>query len=83
MADDEAKGGTVARAFGLLAYVAAGGATGNLSALAREVGINRITAARLLATLEDEGMLEALPQGAHRMGCGFWGWRPMRWGRMI
>jgi DNA-binding IclR family transcriptional regulator len=73
MADDEAKGGTVARAFGLLAYVAAGGATGNLSALAREVGINRITAARLLATLEDEGMLEALPQGGHRIGVRFLG----------
>ncbi|KQV84817.1 hypothetical protein ASD15_06565 [Massilia sp. Root351] len=73
MADDEAKGGAVARAFGLLAYVAAGGATGNLSALARDVGINRITAARLLATLEDEGMLEALPQGGHRIGLRFLG----------
>ena len=73
MADEELKGGAVTRAFGLLAYVAAGGATGNLSALAREVGINRITAARLLAALEDEGMLEALPQGGHRIGVRFLG----------
>ncbi|KQW87237.1 hypothetical protein ASC94_27945 [Massilia sp. Root418] len=73
MADDELKGGAVARAFSLLAYVAGGGATGNLSALARDVGMNRITAARLLATLEDEGMLEALPHGGHRIGVRFLG----------
>lgn len=73
MADDEGKGGSVARAFRLLGYVAGGGSTANLSALARAAGINRITAARLLATLEDEGVLEALPQGGHRIGVRFLG----------
>lgn len=70
MADGD---GSVSRAFRLLAFVAGGGSTGNLSALAREVGINRITAARLLATLEAEGVLEALPQGGHRIGVRFLG----------
>lgn len=73
MANDEGSGGSVARAFGLLGFVAAGGSTANLSALARETGMNRITAARLLATLEDEGVLEALPQGGHRFGVRFLG----------
>lgn len=63
----------VSRIFRLLDYVAKGGATTNLSELAREAGINRITASRLLSTLEEEGLLEALPQGGHRIGVRFLG----------
>lgn len=70
---DDAKNGAVARAFRLMGYVAQGGSTSNLSELARQASINRITASRLLATLEEEGMLEALPQGGHRIGVRFLG----------
>jgi len=64
---------SVSRIFKLLDYVAQGGATTNLSELARQAGINRITASRLLASLEEEGLLEALPQGGHRIGVRFLG----------
>jgi DNA-binding IclR family transcriptional regulator len=69
--DADSKGGQVARAFRLMRYVVEGNATTNLSEMARQVDINRITATRLLATLEQEGMLERLPQGGHRIGIGF------------
>ncbi|RJF92242.1 IclR family transcriptional regulator [Noviherbaspirillum saxi] len=68
---EDSKGGPVSRAFRVLRYVVEGGSTANLSDLARQVEINRITATRLLATLEQEGMLERLPQGGHRIGIGF------------
>lgn len=64
---------SVSRIFRLLDYVAQGGATTNLSELARQAGINRITASRLLSSMEEEGMLETLPQGGHRIGVRFLG----------
>lgn len=64
---------SIARTFRLLAYVAQGGSTANFSELARQASINRITAARLVASLEEEGLLEALPQGGHRIGIRFLG----------
>jgi DNA-binding IclR family transcriptional regulator len=63
----------VSRLFRLLDYVAQGGATTNLSELSRQADINRVTASRLMSALEDEGMLEALPQGGHRIGVRFLG----------
>jgi DNA-binding IclR family transcriptional regulator len=69
--DSDNKGGSVSRAFRLLAFVAEGGSTANLSDVARQVDINRITATRLLLSLEEEGMLERLPQGGHRIGMRF------------
>jgi DNA-binding IclR family transcriptional regulator len=61
----------VVRAFRLLHYIAEGRSTENLSDMARQIDINRITATRLLATLEHEGMIERLPQGGHRLGLQF------------
>ncbi len=59
------------RAFKLLQYIADGGSTGNLSELGRQLDINRVTAMRLLASLEQEEAIEALPQGGHRIGMKF------------
>jgi DNA-binding IclR family transcriptional regulator len=70
---DEPKDGAIARAFRLMDYVAQGGSTVNLSELSRQVGINRITATRLIGTLTDEGLLEVLPVGGHRLGVRFLG----------
>ncbi|MDX3905199.1 MAG: IclR family transcriptional regulator [Pigmentiphaga sp.] len=61
----------VVRAFRLLRYVVEGGSTSNLSEVGRTIDVNRITVMRLIATLEHEGVLEALPQGGHRIGLAF------------
>jgi DNA-binding IclR family transcriptional regulator len=61
----------VVRAFRLLRYVADGGSTSNLSEVGRLIDVNRITVMRLIATLTHEGVLEALPQGGHRIGLDF------------
>ncbi len=75
--DDDPTGKTsplvspVVRAFRLLRYVADGGATSNLSEVGRLIDVNRVTVMRLIATLEHEGILEALPQGGHQIGLEF------------
>ena len=61
----------VVRAFRLLRYVVDGGSTSNLSEVGRSIDVNRVTVMRLIATLEHEGVLEALPQGGHRIGLDF------------
>jgi len=61
----------VARAFTLLRYIAAGSRCRNTSHAAKATGINRTTLIRLLATLEQEGMIEAIPdEGGYRLGTG-------------
>ncbi|AUM75307.1 IclR family transcriptional regulator [Paracoccus jeotgali] len=61
----------VARAFALLRHIAAGNRCRNISSVAKETGINRTTLIRLLATLEQEGMIEALAdEGGYRLGTG-------------
>ncbi|GAB7539237.1 IclR family transcriptional regulator [Burkholderia sp. 3C] len=62
--------GAVERALNLLRYIAEGGSTRNISEAARRIGVNRITLMRLLATLEQAGMLVAEADG-HRLGLPF------------
>lgn len=52
-------------------YIAEGGSTANLSEVGRFIDVNRVTVMRLLATMEQEDMVERLPQGGHRIGLGF------------
>lgn len=61
----------VIRAFAVLRYIAAGNRCRNTSRAAKDVGVNRTTLIRLLATLEAERMIEALPDdGGYRLGTG-------------
>jgi DNA-binding IclR family transcriptional regulator len=61
----------VTRAFTLLRYVGAGNRCRNISDAAKATGINRTTLIRLLATLQEEAMIEALPdEGGYRLGTG-------------
>lgn len=60
-----------ARIFRLLQHVVTGGQTVNLSELARETGISRVTGMRLLAELEEEKILDQRPGGGHRLGVEF------------
>ncbi|MEZ5812827.1 MAG: IclR family transcriptional regulator [Rhizobiaceae bacterium] len=61
----------VQRAMKLLRHVAAGNRCRNPSKTAKEIGINRTTLIRLLATLEAERMIEPLPDGGgYRLGTG-------------
>jgi DNA-binding IclR family transcriptional regulator len=61
----------VARAFRLLRYIAAGNRCRNTSQAAKATEINRTTLIRLLSTLEEEGMIEAVPEdGGYRLGTG-------------
>lgn len=60
-----------ARVFRLLQHIAKGGQTANLSELARETGISRVTGMRLIAELEDGKMIEQRPGGGHRIGIEF------------
>lgn len=59
------------RTFRLLQHLAAGGHTTNLSELARETGISRVTGMRLLAELEEVGVIEKHHGGGHRLGIEF------------
>ncbi|ROO89062.1 IclR family transcriptional regulator [Actinocorallia herbida] len=61
------KDSAAARVLTLLEHVADGGGTANLSDLARATGLNRITAMRLVADLEDLGVLERTGSD-HRLG---------------
>lgn len=61
----------VARAFALLRYIAAGNRCRNKNRAAKELGINRTTLMRLLGTLQDDRIIEALPEeGGFRLGTG-------------
>lgn len=61
----------VTRAFALLRHVAAGNRCRNISHAAKATGINRTTLIRLLATLQDEGMIEPVADdGGYRLGTG-------------
>lgn len=60
-----------ARVFRLLHHIATGGQTANLSELARETGISRVTGMRLIAELEEEKMIEQRPGGGHQVGIEF------------
>lgn len=54
----------VHRAFRLLRHIAQGGQCRNASKTARELGLNRTTLIRLLHTLEAEGIIETVDEGA-------------------
>lgn len=59
----------VNRALALLRYIAKGNRCRNSSLAAKELGINRTTLIRLLATLEAEEMIETIPDGnGYRLG---------------
>lgn len=61
----------VERALRLLRHIAAGNRCRNSSKAAKDVGINRTTLIRLLATLEAERMIEQIPDdGGYRLGTG-------------
>lgn len=61
----------VVRAFSVLRHIAAGNRCRNLSRAAKEIGINRTTLIRLLATLEAERIIEPIPEvGGYRLGTG-------------
>jgi DNA-binding IclR family transcriptional regulator len=71
-ADVETSASPVERAFRLLRYIAEGGSTANISDVARQINVNRVTVMRLLASLKSAGLIEALPSGgAHRLAMPF------------
>lgn len=62
----------VERAFRLLRFIAEGGSTANLSDVARQISVNRVTVTRLLESLKAAELIEATPQGgSHRLGMSF------------
>src|SRR5215207_6156104 len=67
MSDDSGRTvGSVARALALLDALAEGPA--GVNALARRLGVNPSSASRLLATLEQGGLVERDPGGPYRLG---------------
>jgi IclR family acetate operon transcriptional repressor len=60
--------GSVARALALLDALAASDGGVGVNELARRIGVNASTASRLLATLEDGGLVERAPGGPYRLG---------------
>ncbi|MDR5821721.1 IclR family transcriptional regulator [Caballeronia sp. LZ043] len=62
----------VERAFSLLRHIADGGSTTNLSEVARQINVNRVTVMRLLESLTSAGLIEPIPSGGgHRLGMPF------------
>jgi DNA-binding IclR family transcriptional regulator len=59
---------SVARALALLDEVARSDSGLGVNELARRIGVNASTASRLLATLEDAGLVERSPGGPYRLG---------------
>ena len=59
----DASASPVERAFRLLRYIADGGSTANLSDVARQINVNRVTVMRLLESLKAAGLIEAVPPG--------------------
>lgn len=61
----------VVRALTVLRHIAAGNRCRNTSRTAKATGVNRTTLIRILATLEAERLIEALPDdGGYRLGTG-------------
>ena len=61
----------VERAFKLLRYIGEGKRARNLSTVSRELDINRTTLIRLIHTLQDQRMIEAIEEdGGYRLGAG-------------
>ncbi len=60
--------GSVARAVSLLDALAASDAGLGVNELARRIGVNASTASRLLATLQDAGLVARDPGGPYRLG---------------
>ena len=60
--------GSVARAIALLDALAESEAGLGVNELARRIGVNASTASRLLATLEQGGLVERVPGGPYRLG---------------
>jgi len=61
----------VVRALAVLRHIAAGNRCRNLSRAAKEIGVNRTTLLRIIATFEAERIIEALPdEGGWRLGTG-------------
>ena len=61
----------VVRAVAVLRHIAAGNRCRNSSKTAKAIGINRTTLIRILATLENERLIEAMPdEGGYRLGTG-------------
>jgi DNA-binding IclR family transcriptional regulator len=62
----------VERAFRLLRFIAEGGSTANLSDVARQINVNRVTVMRLLESLKTADLIEANPTGgSYRLGVPF------------
>jgi DNA-binding IclR family transcriptional regulator len=62
----------VERAFRLLRFIADGGSTANLSDVARQINVNRVTVMRLLESLKAAELIEANPAGgSYRLGMPF------------
>jgi IclR family acetate operon transcriptional repressor len=59
---------SVARALALLDEVARSESGLGVNELARRIGVNASTASRLLATLQDAGLVERSPDGPYRLG---------------
>jgi len=68
--DEGGSASPVERAFRLLRFIAEGGATANLSEVARQIQVNRITVMRLLESLESAGLITATAN-SHQLGMGF------------
>jgi IclR family acetate operon transcriptional repressor len=60
--------GSVARALALLDALAESDAGLGVNEMARRIGVNASTASRLLATLEQGGLVERVPGGPYRLG---------------
>ena len=61
----------VVRAIRVLRFIAAGNRCSNISQASKATGVNRTTLVRILATLEAERLIEALPhEGGYRLGTG-------------
>ncbi|WP_321814126.1 MULTISPECIES: IclR family transcriptional regulator [unclassified Paraburkholderia] len=68
----DAASSPVERAFRLLRYIAEGGSTANLSDVARQIGVNRVTVMRLIESLKAADLIEEHPAGgSHRLGLPF------------
>ena len=62
----------VDRAFRLLRFIAEGGSTANLSDVARQINVNRVTVMRLLESLKAADLIQANPAGgSYRLGMPF------------
>ncbi|CAG9193173.1 IclR family transcriptional regulator [Paraburkholderia tropica] len=68
----DAASSPVERAFRLLRYIAEGGSTANLSDVARQIGVNRVTVMRLIESLKAAELIQEHPAGgSHRLGMPF------------